>query len=82
MVVDAYSWELTSCKTYSNGFKVYFDAYFISPAPLLELSLPPSRSIGSSYFVFVFNGLAPLIFPLSSFSYKVFGFGMRTKGSY
>jgi hypothetical protein len=39
-------------------------------------------SIGSSYFVFVLNGLAPLIFTLSSSSSKVYSFGMRIKGPY
>jgi hypothetical protein len=77
-----YSWELTFCGRVSNGFKVYFDTFFIPPMSLLELSLPSMRSTSSSYVVPTSNGLAPSIYLVFSSSYEVSSFGVRTKGSY
>jgi hypothetical protein len=63
MIADAYSWELISYKTNSNGPKVCSNAYFIPQASLWELFLPPLTFFGSSSFIIIFNGLTPLIFP-------------------
>jgi len=82
MPTYAYSWELTSYKINSNGSRICFDAYFIPFASFWELSFLPLRSIGSSSYVLVLDGLAPSIFLLSSCSYEVSNFGARTKGSY
>jgi hypothetical protein len=79
LVAYPYSRELTSCGTNSNGFKIYYNAYFIPPASFWELSLP-LRSIGSSSVVFVSNGLAPLVCLLSSSSFKVFDSKIRNRG--
>ncbi len=82
MVADAYSWELTSCKIDLNGYRVYFDALFIPPTSLWELSLDPLRFASFSSFIIVLDDLAPLVCPLFSSSVEVLGFGIKTKGSY
>ncbi len=82
VVAYPYSWQLTSCGTYSNGSRLYYDTYFIPPTSFWELSLPPPRSIGSSFVVFVYDGHAPLVYPFSSFSFEVYDFGVNIRGSY
>jgi hypothetical protein len=78
---NPYSWELTFCGTNSNGYKVYSNIYFIPLASLYELSLLPLRSIGS-FAIFVSDGPTPLVCPLFSFSFEVFSFKVRARGSY
>jgi len=62
--------------------KVYFDVLVLLAASLSRLSFLPLRSFGSSFVVFILDGLAPLTFPLSFSSSKVYGFRDKTKGSY
>jgi hypothetical protein len=81
VVVDAYSWKLTSYTTYSISSRVYFDTYVSPPTSLLRLSFFPIRSYGSFSNGFVPNGHAPLIFHLSFSSYEVFGSKQIIKGS-
>ncbi len=82
MVANAYSRQLTSCKTDSISFRICSYAYVIPPTSLRRLPFPPMRSHGSSSFVLALDGIAPLVFPLYFSSFEVSSFGERTKGSY
>jgi hypothetical protein len=82
VAIDSYSWELTTCKNKFNGYKIIFNAHFIPPTSLLELSFPPLKSDGSSFSVIVPNGPTPSVFPFSSSSSQVSSFGVRIKGLY
>ncbi len=75
MVTDAYSWKLTSCRTYFSYSRVCLTTSFS------ELSFPPMRFPGS-FVSFVFDGFTPYVSPLSSFSFEVYSFRDKTKGSY
>jgi hypothetical protein len=69
--------ELTSCKIDFICSKICSDIYFLPPTFLLRLSFPPLRSPNSSFVVFVRNGPAPLVFPLSSSSFEVSSSGEK-----
>jgi hypothetical protein len=81
-IVDPYSWELTSYGTNSIGLKKNSNIFFIPPIYFWGLFLPPLRFTNSSSTIIVSDGPAPLICPLYFSSYEVFGFGIRTRGSY
>jgi hypothetical protein len=71
-----------SCGIDCNGYKLYSNTYFTPLTFFWELSLPPLKFVGSSFTIFVYDGPAPLVCPLSSSSYEVFGSKVKTRGSY
>ncbi len=58
------------------------DVHVLLATSLLRLSFPLLRSLGSYFVVFVPDGLAPLVFPLSSSSFEVSSSRNRIKDSY
>jgi hypothetical protein len=82
VIVNPYSWELTFCGIDFNGSKLSSNTYFIPPTSLWELSFPPLRFAIPSFVIIVSDGPTPSIYPLSYSSYKVFDYGVKTRGSY